>query len=393
MTKFIAIPVAQGDAFYLKRGDWSALVDGGRSEQSFPGLFTTHVNPDGVEVLVCTHNDADHANGVLGFLRSGLSCREVWLPGRWLDALPGVLESIETVIEILAKEIQSVRVRPEDSEEDISSLEAYAITIDGKHDEKRTENKSLELGDDGWPAECHKKLEQADETGWGSDSLYPIFRYRHRYGYFDLDENRMNLLWSAIDAAKRIREIAKEAFHRGIKVRWFEFYPSAPAGGIADLHPINCREITKIHNTGGVSLLMYLTLSIENKESLVFWSPGEDGQGGVLFTADSDLAGVTTLGPLKNALVTSPHHGSSANANAYVKIKASASNDSTLTWARSDGRYSKRPGNEYLGVAGKRFCTICRHSSTAFSLKQPVFLEYSSSVWGGLNGTYSCECK
>jgi hypothetical protein len=42
----------------------------------------------------------------------------------------------------------------------------------------------------------------------------------------------MQLLWSAIDAANRIRAIAIEAFHRGIPVRWFEFDSANPKGGV-----------------------------------------------------------------------------------------------------------------------------------------------------------------
>jgi len=66
MATFIAIPVGQGDAFYLERDGWSVLVDGGRSRLDFPALFRQVTRARGANIVVCTHNDSDHANGVRG---------------------------------------------------------------------------------------------------------------------------------------------------------------------------------------------------------------------------------------------------------------------------------------------------------------------------------------
>lgn len=41
MPRFIALPVAQGDAFYLERLDFTVLVDGGRSRTTLPAIFQT----------------------------------------------------------------------------------------------------------------------------------------------------------------------------------------------------------------------------------------------------------------------------------------------------------------------------------------------------------------
>ncbi|MFE5131676.1 hypothetical protein ACFRAZ_26815, partial [Bacillus mobilis] len=79
-ARFISIDVGQGDSFYLEKNNISILVDGGKSEVYFPGHFKKVVNKEHVDILVCTHNDADHAQGILGFLRSSLTCKEVWLP-------------------------------------------------------------------------------------------------------------------------------------------------------------------------------------------------------------------------------------------------------------------------------------------------------------------------
>ena len=68
MDKFISIGVRQGDAFYLERGGKKLLVDGGRSRRGFAEQFERTVGATSVDVLVCTHADADHVNGLIGFL-------------------------------------------------------------------------------------------------------------------------------------------------------------------------------------------------------------------------------------------------------------------------------------------------------------------------------------
>ena len=73
--RFVAIPVGAGDAFFFQRGEFSALIDGGKSLSSFPRMFQSYLNRSTVNVLVCTHNDADHSCGIIGFLESDCKCR------------------------------------------------------------------------------------------------------------------------------------------------------------------------------------------------------------------------------------------------------------------------------------------------------------------------------
>ena len=65
MDKFISIGVNQGDTFYLERGDKKILVDGGRSTLGFPLQFERTTGTKEVDVIVCTHADADHINGLI----------------------------------------------------------------------------------------------------------------------------------------------------------------------------------------------------------------------------------------------------------------------------------------------------------------------------------------
>jgi hypothetical protein len=333
MAKFIAIPVGQGDSFYFEREEFSALVDGGKSRHGFADLFKSSTGKDRVDVLVCTHNDADHANGVLGYLEAGMSCAEIWLPGRWLDALPQVLGSFDD----LAREVLDSK----DFSEYLTNgklLEDYADQLSASEPANSESESESALGNKGWPESCIKLLEQAEpwDTEIGFGRTYRKFFYP--YG-FDWSPEKFSLFWSVIEAASRIRDIAVLAFHRGITVKWFEFDTKNPGGGSRFLLPINSREFAYVRAHGNSSTFKALALTVANKESRVFWAPPEkDRHPGILFTADSDLAGATLLGKIDlcDAIVTAPHHGSEANATAY-SLKNLIS--SQVIWARSDGSY------------------------------------------------------
>jgi hypothetical protein len=195
-----------------------------------------------------------------------------------------------------------------------------------------------------------------------------------------------------MDAAARIRAIATEAFHRSIPVRWFEFDTSAPSGGVPALQPVNAREIS-IFRPGVGRLLEFLALTVSNKESLVFWSPPAEHHPGVLFTADSDLANAVIPPGLDNAIVTSPHHGSEANSNAYSAVAAAMNGSSPITWVRSDGRYKSRPGSSYLNLTSRRLCTLCRRPTGSPTTKQTVHLYSRGGVWTRHGSSQVCSCK
>lgn len=399
MSRFIAIPVTQGDSFYLERGGFSVLIDGGRNHAKFPSMFQRITKRDGVNVIVCTHNDADHANGILGYLEAGLGCEEVWLPGRWLSVLPDVLRPFDEVVKQLADDVAETdtSTHVEEPQSSLSPLEAYAERMHRGRIEDSTAEEMLSAERDGWPEQCAQMLEQAEPWealscclgSWHPDDR-PIWLCHH---YRMLGPAGDQLLWSAIDAADRIRAIATAAFHRGIPVRWFEFGTGAPSGGTRMLQPINGRAVAKVYPRVA-PLLEYLALTVSNKESLVFWSPAAEGYPGVLFTADSDLTSVSLPSSLDNAIVTAPHHGSEKNANAYSAVASTAQNNAqSITWVRSDGRYRSRPGSTYLRLSSRRLCTLCRHAQASVTAKQAVHLYSRGGTWVRHRASQGCSCQ
>ena len=68
--RFIALNVGSwGDAFYLERDGFSCLVDGGL-RKDFAKKFLKVVKRQQVDVVVCTHNGSDHANGLISFFNN-----------------------------------------------------------------------------------------------------------------------------------------------------------------------------------------------------------------------------------------------------------------------------------------------------------------------------------
>ncbi len=390
MPRFIAVPVGQGDAFYLDRGEWSVLVDGGRSKGTFATMLQTTTGSTAVDVIVCTHNDADHANGVLGFLQSGLACNEVWLPGRWLGTLPDVLRPFVEVLGDLAEQVAGEQLmEQEPPPTGATPLEQLAERV--RVGEQYGED-GAPLREDGWPEDLLGRLEEAER--WDEEAPWPWFRHPDEWRrYFRLDQRGIRLLWSAIDAARKIREIATAAFHRGLPVRWFEYDAMNPRGGCPQLLPLNAREIARVRPIVG-PLLRALALTVSNKESLVFWSPPADNFPGVLFNADSDLADITLPPDLRGAITTAPHHGSEANRNAYDVVQARAGADApSLVWARSDGRYRSRPGRSFKGVQGRCVCTICNLGGGTTSRKQVTHFFARSGSWVRHRSTRLCTCR
>jgi len=368
MERFRALPVTQGDSFLLETDDKVVLVDGGISATGIVGLIGA-TGLCRIDVVVCTHADSDHANGVLGLLEnSAAEISEVWLPGDWTMRLKDLCRNpVEFYIEIA---------------QDCSASNAVKLdsVVPKAAEQSDTEGNDLDLTgvaaafeDDFIPEEL-----PIDELTWAELGLVSSWRMRQQP------------LWiEAVQTAARIRRIARLAQHRGCRIRWFDFDAfdkgASAAGGEPFLAPTNSVELT--HTTlRRPSALEFLHLSTANRRSLVFLSPGANVRSDILFTADSDLA--QEIPPLRpGSLATAPHHGSEANAAAYKQLKAVES----LVLVRSDGRFKDRPGASFKEMAATKFCTLCNVSANTSQLKQAVVLEFNGS-WRAITPTIPCTC-
>lgn len=367
-SKFIAMPVTQGDFFYLERESKIIVFDGGRYPQFTPILFQKYSSKNEIDYLVCSHNDADHASGVIGLLSGIISVKEVWLPGQWREIISEMHKNPDWEISIW-EDAQS---------EDVTSLEDLVGKVSemNRDDSDQTEQDSNESLENKIDEIC-----EVDEYGDQYSFSWRRWRVIRRLGV------RQGLFFDAIDAADRILQIAKLAYAHGAKIRWFDHQKfkengHQPQGGENILRPLNSVEIGRFKRSS-IGLLYKLALSVANRESLVFVSQAE-GEPSVLFSADSNLENVQI--PVVNNsdefLVTSPHHGSEANKCVYgLFIK------NQPTWARSDMKSKRRPCAEYKNQT-KKFCTLCNRVS---SHKTALIFSSNANTWSTSNS--SCVCK
>lgn len=352
MGRFIAIPVRTGDSFYLERRGRSILVDGGNSETAFPGLFREHVNRAGTDILVCTHNDADHANGVIGFLEAALTCREIWLPGSWLGTLGDLMRpDAEVFRDIIKGALEFWPDTDMSGDRRLTTIEEVGASVfEAGFEAELTEDDSPRE----WPKDVAETIDESEHFLSDSWSNWWL-----NIPANDLPAGYWRLVRGGIEAGERIRRIARLAYQNGIPVRWFQHYPTRPFGGIPSfLHALSARQVIRVSPSG--TLFARLALTTVNKQSLVLYSPAERKSPGVLFCADSDLADIQ-IPVCPHDLITAPHHGAEANESAYTAIaKAVGSELHTVTWVRSDSRSIKRPCMAYRKLFGKRFCTVCR---------------------------------
>lgn len=390
-SRFVAIGVAQGDAFFLeRRGGFTALVDGGRSVRGFPAEFQRATKQCSVDVIVCTHNDADHANGVIGFLEAGLHCNEVWLPASWTDRLNDLFhpeqftrELIVNVIGLSEAEIENL-----DSRHGTTLLEQVADRYE--RDQLRGNTEAVDAA-----TLIESTLESSDEQQVGL-SHDPLLSWHHDWPFLAHPlwgrDRHFQLLIEAIAAGDRIRQITQLAFHRGCRIRWFQYSSFDASGGNPGvLSPVNAREVLKV-TVNTTSALMYLALSVTNRQSLVFVSPRRRGAPGILFTADSDLAFSNEVPWSDGMIVTTPHHGSEANGGAYRRFRREMLNPTSTTWVRSDGKFLSRPGASFLGLRASDvpvFCTLCRRASQP---KQDLVFERARGHWKPTS-TRTCACS
>lgn len=392
--KFIAIAVAQGDAFFLERDCRTVLVDGGASARNFLRQFARATGRCKVDIVVCTHNDADHAGGLIGFLRSGQRCKEVWLPASWRARLGDLLSfPVDFADELLHNVVEHVKAEGDASLEILGerlSETGPTVELDGGGDAGADMNDLLlvEVLRDRTPEP------QAYETVWPCSACYPCASGPYPWCFLRMklpaNGPEIRLFWEAIKAAGRIREIALAASRMSARIRWFEYNNRTAAGGDPGfLVPVNAVETTRKHSTS-LNALHYLALTTANSESLVLAAPPSEREPGVLFTSDSALQFCQTIPWGSGSLITSPHHGSNDNANAYRRFSRECGNKVGTTWVRSDGKFRGRPGSCYLKSPGAHFCTRCRPYNEG---EQDVRLEVQGGQWLPVGGTTGCTCQ
>jgi hypothetical protein len=378
-SRFIALPVGQGDGFFYENDDGSVLIDGGKSIRAITSQLQAATSCSALDVLVCTHNDADHANGVLGVLESGIPCREVWLPGRWTERLEDLLEKPQDFFLELYENWHKSR----DEYVKVGTLDKVGdkLSLNDQQEVSETRERVSDQNGDAF----FSSLEKAADYN-GPFLFEECISKFGRYTCIPYGPREAKLLFDAVEAASRIRSIALAAFHAGASIKWFEFGDATDSPTNSILSPLNCREILRTRRVP-LDALKFLALSKANRESLVFAVRSTDDLPGDVFSADSDFQFSFDL-PGGDYLVTAPHHGSESNANAYTQLRSVLERSKLV---RSDGRSRSRPGSSFLSMPyDRRFCTLCRGAD---SPKQTLEFHGTSSGWAPAANVRACQCR
>lgn len=356
--KLTALPVNVGDSFLLRDEDKTILVDGGMNKQYIVQLLQQEQIPENhIDLLVCTHYDADHINGIIGILQSNkFTFKELWLP----EILGSIGYTLSKKIIELFKDLRTNEVHFELETSECESI--FKFQEDNETNYGSKENNSFE---------------DIDTKVLDAFVDYPRFHYFEPFWhYHDSDVNHKMML-----TLKSTASLISNALHTGAYIRWFKYSGYTHESYGFNLYSKNAiqTDITLYDSKRFFLALYHLSLSDINKYSLVYLYQKENVPD-VLFSADSDLHFYPQV-PLKdNSIVTAPHHGSSANDNAYQKIS-----ENNLIFVRSDRSQQKRPGQGYLSQT-HRYCTICRNTTA----KQKIELNYNGSIF--TTSARVCKC-
>jgi len=388
MTTFRAYQVTAGDAFQLEYGTKVALVDGGQD----PTELDRKLTKSDFDIVICTHNDGDHAVGLNEVLRNR-SVRELWVPATWIAA--AVDFSDELLLSKFHKEIQ------DESFDDPDGMEGEEDEVDGAEDAperlEEVEGRDDVEGTDGLanalrgmkvvlpPASKNARLFQEllgncrkyllgelkpRQIAYPISSIHPVLITL-------LNENPPAVPFGLVVALKDISNILnliRTALSKNIVIRAFEYRPAiqpkVPIGTHSEWWAHNSVEIKRVVRISKryisavmskryrSTLISYLcalgqvrgySLSTVNRHALTFRFDNSADRTCVFFCSDSHLGYSYGAGrratprtadivlPSK-CLVTTPHHGSPNNNRAYVRLDTEQHKPpKEYVWVRSDG--------------------------------------------------------
>jgi hypothetical protein len=358
-VEFIALPVAEGNSSIVKGIDEKYyVIDGGNNKKTISSMVKEVINEESIEVLVCTHYDADHINGVIGLIESDINIKEIWLPSVFGSLVSSLfLHSDYTFLET------SVSIKQ------IKNKEEFMKDIKSGNEEFRYKENLLN-DIDNQELSSNFERERYGETA--------SMRKEYRRWIFSKFPWRIKILLDAIAERKSPSVI-----------RWFEYCHMSTFTKIEQqpLIGLNCIEVDVFQLMKSYDEIL-LTLTIINKMSLVFLFE-QNVCPNVLFTSDSDFGFrcMKSLKLKKHSIVTAPHHGAEVNQKVYSLIDGDS-----LIYVRSDSYSKLRPCTAYIELPIK-YCTIC--NTSPLKPKQKVSLGYDSvnGNWKKEPSIRDCECN
>lgn len=342
-----------GDSFLVERDDLRVLVDAGKGSNEVADRLDRE-GLDYLDVVVCTHCDADHIGGVPAVL-SRLTVGELWVPGSWLSVLEqAAVATDDELLQFLGTRIDQW-VLTESSE----PVEDWADAVVKELAEQLSELEAQ------WhePERFMSNLRSDEEP-----AVVGLQRLS------DSDDRAMDRrLKQRLRALRKIYDTARRV---GTKIRYFSYEEAEAApdaywlksGEPGWMTIINAREIYP-RTTPHAPVLLYFALTIQNRRAIVPFVQAADPFGvgtptGMLMCSDSSFEFIPECPPpwSRIGIITAPHHGSANDAHDSLYLEAERHGFAGL-WVRShnDTKYPSWPGSHWRHLdVERRFCTRCR---------------------------------
>ena len=418
MTTFIALPVGCGDSFICEDEKEIILMDGGLGIKREGQVLKKFVREAVIDVAICSHNDADHARGLLALFdpSNKLQLKKLILPLEYAK----FQRNDNSSDDILFRELLvffTIDFSNKITHSDFLELKQAAINQKAKlqKDFDYYVHGLNERETDFWDL-LRKNIQNKNRFsnfGEAKRTRKDILFSRHSLGYMlclysilqekkgakleKLQRLRLQIVSRAFFLKKNIQRLLTQALKASseINIEFYEFLEKGNPNAWKNLSsslliPMNCKPSTTISTSSKLSYVANLVLSEDNRRSLIFYKSIDCGKTGVLFCADSDLRSLPDFNALnfpipESIVATAPHHGSDHNSRAYSVVDGIFGN---VFWVRSDGikrtkRNKTRPCSKFISEVQKD-CT-CR-------LGKEVTLVFNGVQWIPKNGI-CCRCN
>lgn len=375
--RFVALPVPKGDAF-LFEGDNTFLIDAGANKQRVLQLFRKHAHAPDIDVLVCTHNDSDHAQGVPGLLgQSWPRVGEIWLPAEFKESLE---ESLKLGVAGTVKLLEDIT--------DGTPIDAAADDDVARRDDSAAKDPSADRKPAAEPVTAALGA-HAERLRERIVAKVGVGMLRRPFGASVAESASAGLTLSratALRAMANIADIAKAAFKHNVPVVWLRHVDHQVRGVPYSRHGLTVINAVRVARSRPQPLLRLVALTLQNRRALVLRARVDDVHD-VLFCSDSRLE-FQTRAFTGVSVFTAPHHGSPSNDVAYQWLPTT-----TSIAVRSDRQVAAgnaTPTTKYSPGCSTRACTRCRASTRS---DQAVEATFAGGAWTLSKTTLRCTCK
>jgi beta-lactamase superfamily II metal-dependent hydrolase len=368
--KFIALNVNAGDSFYLKDDTNEFVVDGGKNKLHIRERLE-QITSD-INVLICTHYDKDHFNGIVGIVNSKkFKIDELWLPAVFGNIALTINKDIGIV-----KQLKGYFEEKFDSNNTGKNENWDKIEIENKNENIDTE----------YNGKCPNVDTLFDFNN--AEQMKKDFNQL----FMKIGKKKTRIVCQ-LKIIREINEMILALRNTETCIRWLKYIDCLCDTKISsrynllglNSHMTSCVKYNFPQLINALQCLTSGNMENPNERSLVFKYEDKSNPN-ILFTADSNFVFLKkSYYPLNdNSIVTAPHHGSKWNQSVYALILGK-----DLIYVRSDNFQKVRPCSTYINLPTK-YCTKCRDNRLT---GQQIILDYCNVKKTWIPVSRTAECK